>query len=166
MKKIKTLILATMAFGAITFSSCKKDKQTPSTVTASVTADIDGTATTFNVHAFATTGTVNGKTITVVTGTSATGATVSITLGGTVTAGKTFNSTTTPDNEPQLLYSTASDDTFLNDDPLSQVSVTVNSVSSSSISGTFKGGVIEISEGGSTKSITNGKFSVSFIAGS
>lgn len=165
MKKIKALIVLTMAFGAITFSSCKKDKQNP-IVTASVTADVDGTPTTFNVHAFATTGSVGGGAITVVTGTSSAGNEISITLSGTVTAGKTYSLTATPENAPILLYSTASDDSFMNDDSsANQVTVTVNSVSSSSISGTFKGGVVEDS-GSAKKSITNGKFSVSFIAGS
>ena len=177
MKRIKTLIVLTMAFGAITFSSCKKDKQTSAvtvTATAPITADIDGTTTTFNVHALATTGTVGGGAITVITGTTSAGNTVSITLNGTVTAGKTYSISATPGNAPTLSYSTASDETFMNPStsPLYPVIVTVNSISLTSISGTFSGSVFEAvvaTAGGDlepTKVITNGKFNVSFISGS
>lgn len=168
MKKIKALIVLTMAFGAITFSSCKKDKQNP-TVTASITADVDGTATTFNVHAIAGKGTVDGGTFTTVSGSAANGNVISITLTGTVAAGKTYCASTTPDQEPLLSFSVGSDQ-FLNDDSSSnKVSVTINSVSSSSISGTFTGGIVStnILVGGgntpATKSITNGKFNVSVV---
>lgn len=166
MKKIKTLIVLTMAFGALTFSSCKKDKPA---VAIGISADIDGTATTFNVHAIAGKGTVDGGTFTTITGSAANGNTISITLSGTVTAGKTYSVSTTPDAEPLFVYDIGGDADFLNDDNSSnKVSVTVNSVSSTSISGTFTGGVVEadVQVGNNntpppTKSITNGKFNVS-----
>lgn len=167
MKKIRTLIVLTMAFGAITFTSCKKDKQAPPT---GISADIDGTATTFNVHAIAGKGTIDGHTVTTITGSTASGNTISITFTDAVTAGKTYSASTTPDDEPLIDYSVVGADAdFLNnDDASSKVSVTVNSVSSTSISGTFSGGLVEadiqVGTGNPpppTKSITNGKFNVS-----
>ena len=159
MKTTKQLALLALAFGAFTFSSCKKKDVTPA---VSITANVDGTATSFNVNAAALQGTVSGVTITNIQGTTSGGATLSLALNGTVTAGKTYSDAATNDNDkPLMVYaaSATSDDDFFNDDDnaANLPSVTITSVTATTIDGTFTG-LIENST--STKSITNGKFHV------
>lgn len=164
MRTIKILTVLILALGVITFSSCKKDKKvTPS---ATITADVNGTATSFNTNALAVKGTEGDTQITAVQGDGPNGTHLAITINGTVTAGTTYSAT--GNNEPILLYSNT-DDNFLNDDSstTNAVSVTITSVSSTSIQGTFKGDVTNTvinpdNHAAISKSITNGKFSVSF----
>ncbi|MDB5136092.1 MAG: hypothetical protein JWP37_2695 [Mucilaginibacter sp.] len=167
MKVIKTLIVLTLVFGVVTLNSCKKKDPAPS---ATITATVDGIATTFNTHAIGAKGTIQGITITTIQGTAANGTSLAITLNGTITAGKTYSSSAnSPDDEPLLLLSTPDSD-FLNDDSSANlVSVTITAVSSSSIQGTFKGNLVStnINVGNSgaqnaTKVIADGKFNVSF----
>lgn len=159
---MKILTVLILTFGVITLNSCKKKDPAPS---ATITANIDGTATTFNVHAMAAKGTLSGMTITSIQGSSSGGTIFSITLNGAVTAGTTYAAGTNTDTEP-LLSLTTTGDQFLNDDAstTNPVSVTITSVSSTAIAGTFKGDLVSTNIGGTptTKSVTNGKFSVSF----
>ena len=67
MKTVKILTVLILMFGVITLNSCKKDKKNP-TPAAVITANIDGTATTFNIHAIGTKGTVEGMSITSIQG--------------------------------------------------------------------------------------------------
>ena len=159
MKTTKQLVLLALAFGAFTFSSCKKKDVAPA---VSITATVDGTATNFNVNAAALQGTVSGITITNIQGSTSSGATLSMALAGTVTAGKTYSDAAANDNDkPLMVYAaspTADDDYFNDDDDTANLpSVTITSVTSTTIDGTFKG-LIQNSTG--TKSITNGKFHV------
>ena len=163
MKAIKILIVFALAIGVITLNSCKKKDVKP---TATITADVNGTATTFNVHAIAATGTLEGVTFTTITGSASDGTSISITLNGALTAGKTFDTSGSPDVIP-LIAIEAGDNSFLNDDSsiTNPVSVTINAVSSTAVSGTFKGDLTSLTIGNvqpQTKSVTNGKFSVSF----
>ena len=165
MKAIKTIILLTLTFGVITLNSCKKDDK-EATVSTSISASIDGTATTFN-SAIGLTGTVGGEKFTSVTGTASNKAVISITLNGTITAGKTYSSAAAnASDRPLLLYAPDDNDDYFNDDSNTAklVSVTVTSISSTNIQGTFKGNVtntISVGNGtGKIKSITNGKFNV------
>ena len=159
---MKILTLLVLTFSVITLNSCKKKDPAP---TATITANINGTATTFNVHAMAAKGTLSGMTITTIQGTSSSGTNISITLNGAVTAGTTYTAGTNTNTEP-LLALTSTSDQFLNDDTSTTnlVSVTITSVSSTAIAGTFKGDLVSTNIGGTptTKSVTNGKFSVSF----
>ena len=159
MRTIKHLVLVTLAFGVLTLNSCKKKDVTPA---VSITATVDGTATNFNVNAAALQGTVSGVTITNIQGTTSGGATLSMALSGTVTAGKTYSDAATNSNDmPLFVYapSPTSTDDYLNDDADASnlPSVTITSVTSTTIDGTFKG-LIQNSTG--TKSIANGKFHV------
>jgi hypothetical protein len=160
MRTIKQLVLLTLAFGALTFSSCKKKDVAPA---VSITATVDGTATNFNVSAAALQGPVNGVTFTNIQGSTSGGAILSMTVAGTITAGKTYSDAAASDNDkPLIVYATSatSDDDYLNDDDDTSnlPSVTITSVTSTTIDGTFKGLIGNSS--GATKSITNGKFHV------
>jgi hypothetical protein len=168
MKVIKTLIVLTLIFGVLTLNSCKKKDPAPS---ATITATVGGTATAFNIQALAAKGTANGVTFTTIQGISAAGDTLSIALNGTVTAGKTYSAVAGGSDTEPLLILTSKTDQFMNDDnsTTNLVSVTINSVSSSTVAGTFTGDLasnnITIINGVTTqakKSVTNGKFSVSF----
>jgi hypothetical protein len=159
MKTIKNLALLSLAVGAISLSSCKKKDVAPA---VSITATVDGTATSFNVNAAALQGAVEGVTYTNIQGTTSGGATLSMTLAGAITAGKTYSDAAANDNDkPLVVYapSATSEDDFLNDDDDASnlPSVTITSVTSTTIDGTFKG---LIQNSTSTKSITNGKFHV------
>jgi len=161
MRTTKQLVLLTLAFGALTFSSCKKKDVAPA---VSITATVDGAATNFNVSAAALQGTVSGVTYTNIQGsTTSGGAMLSMTIAGAVTAGKTYSdAATSDDDKPLFVYATSptSDDDYLNDDDNASnlPSVTITSVTSTTIDGTFKGLIGNSS--GATKSITNGKFHV------
>lgn len=163
MKILKSLIALTLVLGVFTLNSCKKDK---SEVAVSLTADIDGTATNFNVSPVAAVGTVGGQAFTVIQGSTSTGATFSITLSGKVVAGKTYSDAASDDNDkPLFLYATsATSDDYLNDDDDASnlPSVTITSVTSTTIDGTFKGLIVDGLAIGNvqlpTKTITNGKF--------
>jgi hypothetical protein len=159
MKTIKILIVSALTIGVITLNSCKKKDAAPA---VSITATVDGTATNFNVSPAALQGTVSGATVTNIQGSTSGGAVLSMSLLGTVTAGKTYSDAATNDNDkPLFVYATSatSDDDYLNDDDDASnlPSVTITAVTSTTIDGTFKG-LIQNSTG--TKSITNGKFHV------
>jgi hypothetical protein len=163
MKTIKTLVVLALAFSVITLNSCKKNSVKPA---ATISASIDGTTTSFNTSAKAIKTTVQGISVTTIQGTASNGTNLSIVLSGAVTAGQTYSaSASSPSNEP-LIALTSSTDQFWNDDSSSNlVSVTISSVSSSSIQGTFKGNLVSTTSGSNTpptKVIANGTFNVSF----
>jgi|SRR3569833_281424 len=163
MKIFKNLIAAILVLSVISFSSCKKDKKD---VAVSLTADVDGTATSFNVGAVAATGTVDGQTFTVIQGSTSTGAIISITVAGKLTAGKTYSDASeNDDDKPLFLYATsATADDYLNndDDAANLPSITITSLTSTTVDGTFKGSVVQGfgNNEAPTKTITNGKFHV------
>ncbi len=159
MNKIKLLLLSTVGIAMLALTSCSKSKDDV-TISTTITASIDGTATTFN-NAFAVTGTVGTEKFTNVQGTASNKAVISITLNGTITAGKTYSSTAANvSDKPLLLFAPDDNDDYLNDDSDAAkiVTVTVTSISSTNIQGTFKGNVTAGS--GKVKAITNGKFNV------
>jgi hypothetical protein len=163
MRILKNLIIFTLVLGVVTLNSCKKDKKEGP---ISLTADIDGTATNFSVSPVALTGAVDGQTFTVIQGSTSAGATISLTLAGKITAGKTYSdAAASDDDKPLFLYATSStDDDYLNndDDAANLPSVTVTSITSTTIDGTFKGSVVKGIEIGNgtlpTKLISSGKF--------
>ena len=159
MKTIKTLAVLAISLSVITLNSCKKKDEKPA---VSITATIDGTATSFNVNAAALQGPVAGITYTNIQGSTSGGAILSMTLTGAITAGKTYSDAATSESDmPIFVYapSATSQDDYLNDDDDSAnlPSVTITSVTSTTIDGTFKG-LVQNSTG--TKSIANGKFHV------
>ncbi|RYU90306.1 hypothetical protein EWM62_12320 [Mucilaginibacter terrigena] len=167
MKFIKTLIFSVVALGAVTLSSCTKDDDNDIVASATISASIDGTETTFNKNVVGTTGSVNGATFTSIQGSDAAGNTLSVTITGALTAGKTYVATSGNDDEkPVILYTTTDNEAYLNadDDVSNAVSVTLSSVSSNNtIQGSFKGKVSTLLVGNGavkSKTVTNGKFNV------
>ena len=171
MRTIKLFIVLTVAFGVLTFSSCKKSKE-DTNVSYYITADIEGKAISFNTNATATVASVEGHPFTIITGTAKDGTNLSITLSGTAIAGKTYSDAAVNDEDkPLILFTPPGNDadSFLNndDDASNLPSVTITSISSGKITGTFKGWIEGgIALGGSNdlpkKLITNGKFSLSY----
>ncbi|MDB5129311.1 hypothetical protein [Mucilaginibacter sp.] len=166
MKFIKTLFLSALALGTITFSSCTKDGDLPVIPEAAVTAKIDGTLTEFNTNMLATTNEAGGATVTNIQGTDAKGNKISIAITGALTAGQTYTSGGAADpNKPIILFLTASNESYLNDDnnAANVVSVTITAASSTNVQGTFKGNLATVASGGGavkTKAVTEGKFNV------
>jgi hypothetical protein len=168
MKFIKTLLLSTLIFGAISISSCSKNDDGDTTIEGSITANINGVPTKFNTNVIATSATTQGKQLTSINGTAADGTNISIVLAGNITTGKIYASNAADDNDkPLVAFSTAVDD-FLNDDSsvTNIATVTVTSITSNTISGTFKGDLKTVVIGNAapkTTAITDGKFNVSLI---
>ncbi|OOQ60051.1 hypothetical protein [Mucilaginibacter pedocola] len=166
-KPFKAILLFVVAFATISVSSCKKDSDNKSAST--ISAKVDGTATTFNTNAFAATGSVNGLSFTAVQGTAANGSQISVTINGSPVVGKTYSNTATSDDDkPVIMFSSsnADDDTFFNDDDAAnQATVTITSASATRIKGTFSGGLSEFSLDGaaSKKVITEGTFDVAIV---
>lgn len=163
MKTIKILAVLAIVCVVITLNSCKKKDAQPA---YSITATVDGKVTSFNTNAKAVTASLQGATLTTIMGQASDGTTISILLNAAPTVGKTYISGSTDPNSQPVLQLSTSTDSFLNDDSSSNlVTVTVNSVSSTSIQGTFKGDLASVAIGNSqpvTKSITNGTFNVSY----
>lgn len=172
MKSTKLLIALSLAFGALTLNSCSKTTIT-TTTKISMTADIDGTTTSFNTNATAVTGSVSGQTYTNITGQAKDGTVLSIVLEVAPTAGKTYSDAATSDSGKPLIAITPPGndaDSFLNDDDDSNnlPTLTIGTVSSGTITGTFKGlvqGSIPLTNSVTppTKLITNGTFTLKYI---
>ncbi|MFB9845273.1 hypothetical protein [Mucilaginibacter ginsenosidivorans] len=164
MKKVPyALSVLMLILSVASLSSCKKDKKTTPVVKSTVTADIDGKATDFSSFAIVLTGSTNGNNFTAIQGDAADGSSISVSVYGTLTAGKTY----TIDGSdfgtgPAIAYSTSNGDTYLPDENSSTtLSVTITAVSASSIQGSFKGELAYVGSGAKPgKSVTNGKFNV------
>jgi len=164
-KASHVLLVLGLIFTGASFSSCKKEKKTDPEQVAkgTVTADIDGKATDFSKFAISLTGSSNGNDFTAIQGDAADGSSISATIYGAVTAGKTY---TVKSGEfatnPVISYTASNGDTYLPDlSSESTLSVTITAVSTSSIQGTFKGVLSYVGAGDKPdKSVTNGKFNV------
>lgn len=168
MRSIKALMLLTIAFTVIAFSSCKKDNNEDTIATNTINVDIDGTATVFTTNTVAYTGDINGMGFTVVQGTDKSGNTISMTINGTATAGKTYLSNAADIIDRSLLsFTTANDVDIYSNDVASVQSITVTSTSANRIEGTFTGKVNTTVFGSGAvkvKSFTNGKFKVAIVS--
>lgn len=180
MKSQKSLFVLALACGAMTLHSCTKVTTTTTNNSGNnntngsifITADIDGTPTTFNTNATAVSGSEDGETFTSLYGSGKDGASIYITIESAPVSGKTYSDTATNiADRPVLLYtpSGTNPDSYFNDDDdvNSLPSVTITSVSSDAITGTFKGQVVGVIAVGNTnnlptKTITNGKFSLRY----
>lgn len=168
MRSIKALMLLTIAFTVIAFSSCKKDNTEDTLATSTITVDIDGTATVFTTNTLALKGELNGMEFTSIQGTDKSGNTISMTINGTVTVGKTYLSNAADIiNRSVLSFSTLNDEDIYFNDEASVQSITVTSASANRIEGTFTGKVNTKAFGNGAvkvKSFTNGKFKVAIIS--
>lgn len=170
MKSIKLFTILTLSLGILIFNSCKKDKKTNTTATSNfyITADVNGIATTFNINESAATITINGgQVITNIGGQAKDGTILAISLVGGTLAGKTYSDAAVNDDDRPSIVINAGNDPFVNDDHSANIpTVTISSLSSNTISGTFSGGLVYGSSvgsiGPSIKLITNGKFNLKF----
>lgn len=158
MKIIKALLLLTIV---ISVSSCTKDNQDPERINA-ITANIDGTATTFNTNVTGTTGSVNGNVLTTIQAKTADGMAISVAINGEIVAGKTYSAAVVGATLQPLVEFTSGADVYINNTVgANLVSVTVTEASDTFIEGTFKGDLTTVAVGGGavkTKAITNGIF--------
>jgi len=166
MKTIKNLALLSLAFGVFTFSSCKKKDVAPA-ATATLVATIDGVVTEFNVNMKGQEYiTSPGNWVTDVQGKASDGTILGISFSGTPVASKTYSDADTNDlNRPVIIYQKpTSSDQYFNDHDASNVpSVTITSVTSTTLDGTFKGRLLKdpATDKTDTIAITNGKFHIS-----
>ena len=158
MKIIKALLLLTIVIGV---SSCTKDNQDPERIYA-ITANVDGTATTFNTNVTGTTGSANGTIVTAIQAKTSDGSTISVTINGELVAGKTYSAAVVGATLQPVIQFTSGADVYVNNTVgANLVSVTVTEVSDTFIEGTFKGDLTTVAVGGvavKTKAITNGIF--------
>lgn len=118
MKTLRNLAVLAIAIATITLNSCKKKDEKPS---YSITATVDGKVTNFNTNAAAVSATVQGLSLTTITGQASDGSTISILLDATPTAGKTYISTAANQEDQAILELSTSTDDFINDDTSSNV---------------------------------------------
>ena len=171
MKIIKNLSLLSLAFVAISLSSCKKnnttpDKKAPDT-TSTFVATIDGVVTefNFNLKGWEYTTSPNHR-ATTIKGKTSDSTALAISFSGTPIAGKTYSDADTDDsNRPIIIYQKPTSTVqYFNDHYASNVpSVTITSVTSTTLDGTFKGRLIKdpATDKADTVLITNGKFHIS-----
>jgi len=165
---IKNLALLSLAFVAISLSSCKKNNTTPAPETkATFVATVDGVVTEFNVNLKGWEyGTSPGNRVTAIQGKTSDGIMLAISLLETPVAGKTYSDADTNDgNKPIIIYQKPTSTVeYFNDHNASNVpSVTITSVTSTTLDGTFKGRLIKdpATDKTDTILITNGKFHIS-----
>jgi membrane-bound inhibitor of C-type lysozyme len=165
MKIRKPALLLAFIAGMFTLNACTKEKGT--SITGTLSATVDGTTINF-ANVVAVRAVVDNQSFTNIQGTNNKD-TLSITLPGNITSGKTYTSTAASDDDKALLLYSGKDDDYFNDDSDDTKIVTVNITSASGnvYQGTFKGNLtntIVIGGGGSGtakyKVVTNGKFDV------
>jgi len=154
----------------LAITSCKKDNTTTS-VTATITADIDGVTTTFNTDAIAIKTNLSGTYAIAIAGyqgTALTSSQISIGIGGTdaVTTGAYDDVPSAAPDEVSLVYTQQPGSGVYGaiGSGSDTAKVTITSISSTQIQGTFSGGVVLTSGSTSPSShiITNGRFTVTF----
>lgn len=177
MKTTKLLFVCGLFSIAAGLSSCSKKSDTSPTISAGISASINGTATSFNTAAAGvkttTTGTVNGTSTTLtgiaVGGKSSSGGILEIVIAAqTIKAGTTLK-TINADDESALtgaafIYAPNGDaDNGYITQADNNSSVTITAITDTNVQGTFSGTVYEFDDNGNTidhKTITNGKFNV------
>lgn len=158
MKIIKALLLLTIVFSV---SSCIKEDNNPVRIYA-ITANVDGTATSFNTNVTSATGTTSGSLLTTIKGNAADGSTLSITIKGDLVEGKTYSAATVGATQTPVISYVLGNDTYVNNDAgANLVSVTITEATDALVEGTFKGDLATVATGDATvknKTITNGIF--------
>ncbi|MHB8208859.1 hypothetical protein [Mucilaginibacter sp.] len=163
----------------LAFASCKKDAA-KTTTTNTITATVGGTNVNFSTGAIAQLGSDSGAYILEVQGVSGTGSSAQPIIVGLVSEAPivkgtyTFNSSTDPNATvfPDITYakslSGSAADVFVTDiyfDAQSSTistttTVTITSISSTNVQGTFSGVLINEADDTITETVTNGKFNL------
>jgi len=149
----------------LAMASCKKSSSSSSNGLGTITASIDGTATTFNTSATAVESTGNGLSSLIIIGfqgTAGTSNSMDITLGSNspLAANTSFSDTSTVGNLAEFAYTTEPGNNSYSDILGGSAQVKITGISSSSIQGTFSG-VVTLSGGTpASHTITNGTFNL------
>ena len=152
------------------FSSCKKDSSSNSTTSGTISADIDGTAVSFNFGDNAALDTISGEyTIAIAgfqSGVNVTSNEIGIGVGGAYPiAVGTYTDTSSIADNSTISYSIPSDNSGYAAVGIAPFygTVTITSISATQVQGTFSG-VLGVGSGSSSTvpyhTLTNGKFNV------
>jgi hypothetical protein len=159
---MRKLILLLPICASLILFSCKKSSPSPN-ATGTLTVTIGGKAQTFNVGAVAhldnTSGFNSLGIIGVQSATNANSMIITVTSSAPITA-KTY---TDAGSEAQLSYTTASGAGYQEDGTGgTSATVTIKSISSTNVQGTFSGNLMLITGSGpATEALTNGAFNLS-----
>lgn len=162
MKNLKLLLLAVCVLFVV--SSCKKSSNKPASTVGTITVNIDGTAQTFNVGATAhvdnTSGFYSLSLIGIQSATVANSVIVEVTSSSPIVAG-TYTGT---NSQADMSYTQVSGNAiyqFDGSNNASNATITVKSISSTNVQGTFSGTLELISgTGAASKALTNGTFNL------
>jgi hypothetical protein len=161
MKKLRLLLLPCCLLFALL--SCKKSSTSPTSVTGTMTATINGTAQTFNVGAIANLQSAGGTYTLGMEGLSAaSGSANSMIISITTTSPIVAGTYTASSSAANVSYTQANANVYQYDGSSgSGPSVVIKSISSTSVSGTFTGTLQLINgSGASSVAITNGAFNL------
>ncbi|RFZ90143.1 hypothetical protein D0C36_23165 [Mucilaginibacter conchicola] len=158
-KLFKTLMLAGVAFGSFALNACSKDdlKDDADTRT-SISVAVNDTSKVFGLNTFTST----ANNVTVAQGYASDGTKLSITIPGTLVAGKSYSSGT---DKATVIY-TVNEDTDKKESysniNSAVVDLVVTSATDAAAQGTFSGSLLQENVPGNakTKVITNGKFNI------
>jgi hypothetical protein len=169
MKKILLFSACVM----LAFSSCKKSDKNSSTASNTITVTVGSSNLSFNTAATAVLANSSGSYVLLVSGATGTGSnaqaiSIAIDSENPIVKGTyTLNSSTSPDatSFPQISYvqsaSTTNPVSFTSDITGTNAStITITSISSTNVQGTFNGVLVSDQDGTTTKSVTDGKFNV------
>ena len=162
MKNLKLLsLILCVLFVA---SSCKKSSKSITT-TGTITVNIDGAAQTFNVGAAAHVDNTGGfyslSLIGVQSTTAANSIIVEVTSSSPIVAGTTYTGTNSQADMSYTQVSGSAIYQFDGSNNASNATITVKSISSTNVQGTFSGTLELISgTGASSKALTNGAFNL------
>lgn len=163
MKIIKALLLLTIV---LSVSSCIKEDNNPTRV-YTITANVDGAATSFNTNVTSTTSTTSGSVLTTIKGNASDGSTLSITIKGDLVEGKTYSAATVGATQTPVISYVLGNDTYLNNDAgANLVSVTITEATDALVEGTFKGDLATVATGNTAvknKAVTNGIFTAKVV---
>jgi hypothetical protein len=165
MKKLSLLLLP-LCLSFVLSSCSKKSADTPSPIatgTGTMSVTIDGSVKTFNVNAYATALNISGNNFVTLYGTESTGTSDFITIAivnPSIIAGNTYTGVA---SQVQINYNLTSGAIYryADDDAAAFASVTIKSVGSSNIQGTFSGNLNLVSgTGAATHTLTSGLFNL------
>ena len=168
MKKILLFSACVM----LAFASCKKSDKNAPAGSNTITANVDGNAVDFNNGATGLLSISQGGYVLFVSGFSGTGSSeqsmqIGIDSQKPITTGTYSLSSSTDPNataSPQLAYGLGAPTPigFITDG-VNLTTITITSISSTNVQGTFSGVLLSSQDATTTKSITNGKFNVVLI---
>lgn len=142
--------------------SCKKSSTKPANVAGTLTVTIGGKAQTFNVGAVAHLDNTGGFNTLGIIGVQSTTTANSLVITVSSTGPITAKSYTDANSESQLSYTTAAGAIYQDDGTSGTSStVTIKSISSTNVQGTFSGTLMLITgTGAATQTFTNGSFNL------